>query len=237
MSVKYSGCGPPVRMVTLRPTRTPLRGFRELTGASLSLSESIDTGLPPPPSPTLAAASIGCVLPSDEACIVVIERLVALGIAPNEIHVGATSTSRAALIAQQTQAIADIAPEDPFRDLPRYSGGDKVRLVVDKAGVWGGLIGAVAGLLIGRQPALNLLPVAPSLEPLASVLFFFVTGLFLGSILGAALAPQQSSHAAFRLIDGMQDGGVALIVGIPPGRQAELTKVLEAAGATGLTQL
>jgi hypothetical protein len=235
--VKYGGCGCDARMVTERPTRTPLRGFSDCFVESSSLPESIDVNLPPRPATTSAGGSIGCVFATDQACIAAIQNLQALGIGASEIHVGAASAERAASIAGLTGVLADILPDDPLHGMPGYSGGDAARRAVDRAGVWGAGIGALAGFLIGRGPFGNVMPVPVAAQPFAAALLFFVIGLFIGSILGAALAPQQSSHAAFRLIDGMHDGGLALIVDLLSGRKDEANKALEAAGASGLTQL
>jgi hypothetical protein len=166
-----------------------------------------------------------------------IERVRALDSAEVEIHVGAATPSRAQEIAQRTGVLADMSPEDPLHGMKGYAGQAAARRAVDNAGVWGAAVGATIGFIIGRTHFGHLVPVAAPLQPLADTLLFFVIGLFGGSILGGAFAPQQSSHAAFRLIDGMHDGSLALVVIAPKTRVEEATRLLQEAGGTGLTQL
>jgi hypothetical protein len=201
------------------------------------LPESIGSSFSGETASTLETGVIGCVFPTDAGCVSAIERLRALDEKALEIHVGALTPSRAQEIAQRTGVLADISPEDPLHGMKGYAGQAAARRAVDSAGVWGAAVGAVTGFFVGRAPFGHLVPVAAPLQPLADTLLFFVIGLFIGSILGGAFAPQQSSHAAFRLIDGMHDGSLALIVIAPKVRVEEATRLLEEAGGTGLSQL
>jgi hypothetical protein len=221
-------------MVTQRPTRTPLRGFA--SAELLGLAESIDTSFPQQAAPTLRAGFVGCVFENDDRAVAAIEHLRELGLPSGDIRVGAMTPARSLEVTRRTRVRADISPEDPLAGIEGYADQAGARRVIDRAGVWGAAAGTAAGYAIGRLPFGHFMPVSPNLVPFADTLFFFVVGLFVGSILGAALAPQQSSHAAFRLIDGMHEGALAVIVPVPPGRVDELVKVLEAAGATGISQ-
>jgi hypothetical protein len=224
-------------MVTERPTRTPLRGFAGSVAECLVLSEAIDTSLSDAGASPLVRTTLGCVFASDEVCVTAIMHVEELGIAPSDIHIGAIASGRADEIARRTGVQADVAPDDPLRDMQGFAGRATARRAVDRAGVWGAAIGALFGFFIGCEPYGHFIPVNNALQPFAEALFFFVIGLFVGSILGAGLAPQQSAHAAFRLIDGMQDGGIGLILLVPAAKAGELASVLETAGASGMTQL
>jgi hypothetical protein len=200
------------------------------------LAESIGTSFPRQAASTLGTGFVGCVFENDDHAVAAIERLRELGLPPGDIRVGAATPARSLDVVRQTGVRADVSPEDPLAGIEGYADQAGARRVVDRAGVWGAMAGTAAGYAIGRLPFAHFMPVPPSLVPFADTLFFFVVGLFVGSILGAALAPQQSAHAAFRLIDGMHEGALAMIVPVPPGRVDELVEVLEAAGATGISQ-
>jgi hypothetical protein len=221
-------------MVTLRPTRTPLARSRP---EDLALSESIPLNYGHDGKRPLDAAAIGCMFASGDAFSAAAERLIAAGVAPDAIHVGAASQERADELGRRTGAKADISAGDPLAGIAGYAEEAAARRAVDRAGVWGAAAGAVVGAIAARTPLAHVFPVQPALQGLACVLFCFVLGLFVGSILGAALAPQRSTHVAFRLIDGMSDGGIALIVAVPGAHAAELTRLLEDAGGTDLTHL
>lgn len=201
------------------------------------MSESIPLNLGRDAEPPLGKAVLGCVFATADAFAAAAAALLGAGIEAGDIHVGAASPERAEELSLRSGAASDIAPDDPLGGIHGYAGEAVARTAVDRAGVWGAALGTAVGALVGRTPLAHVLPVDPSLQMLASVLFCFVVGLFIGSIIGAALAPQRSTHAAFRLIDGMSDGGIALIVTTPAAQASEITRLLEQAGARDLTQL
>jgi hypothetical protein len=108
---------------------------------------------------------------------------------------------------------------------------------MDRGGVIGGAIGAATGCVLAATPAGNIVAAPAHLQLIADAGLFFVLGVIIGSVLGAALAPQPSTHAGFRLIDGMQDGAYALIVIAPAQHHEDLRRALEAAGAAGITSV
>ena len=180
--------------------------------------------------------AVGCVFSSEEALNAAITRLTENGIPPGDIHVGAAHQDWAENIANAKGVVADVAPDDPFHGLAGYAGAESARRVVDRAGIISSAIGAAFGLALSFTRAGNILPVPHLLQPLANALFFFVIGLFVGSVLGASLAPQQSAHAGFRLIDAMQEGSLALIVTAAPEQAGNIASLLETAGATSITR-
>ncbi len=225
------------RMVTVRPTRTPLRGVTSACPGCLTLSESIAANFGQGAPAPLTPRAIGCVFATEAALIEAVEQLLSAGIAPHDVHVGAVPQERANDLAQRNGVVADLLADDPFRGMGEYSGEATARRAVDRAGVWGAALGTVAGILLSFTPAGHEIPVPANLQPLANALLFFVLGLFIGSVLGAALAPQQSAHAGFRLIDGMNEGSLALIVSAPSARVDDVARVLEALGGLDLTRI
>jgi hypothetical protein len=108
---------------------------------------------------------------------------------------------------------------------------------VDRAGILGAALGALAGVALGLTPVGGLLAVPHEVRLLANIALYLVLGVIVGSVLGAAFAPQPSTHVGFRLIDGMQDGALALIVSAPRARLDELHKALERCGGAGITRV
>lgn len=185
----------------------------------------------------METGAVGCTFDTEDALTAAAKALVEAGFAHKDIHVGAVPTERAQQAAERSGIVADVPPDDPFRGMAGYSGEASARHSVDRAGVWGGALGAVGGMLLSFTPAGREIPVSHALQPLADVLFFFVLGVFVGSVLGGALAPQQSAHAGFRLIDAMNEGSLALVVVARYARLEEVTRLLERANGKGMTQL
>jgi hypothetical protein len=164
-------------------------------------------------------------------------QLLALGVAADALHVGALDAQRAQAAAKRHGIHADVHPDDPLSDIGSLDRNGNARAAVDRSGMIGGLIGACCGIAISFTPAGALIPVPHAALPLANAGFYFAIGAIAGSVLGAALGPQTSTHAGFRLIDGMQEGAYALIVVAPHSRHDELQKVLETAGGTETTRV
>ena len=225
------------RTVTGFPTITP--GFvRALaSGEAEDLSESMepDSGRRRPP--TLNEGAIGCIYQSDEALDAAATKLLDLGIEARDIHVGAADDERARQAAQRTGVRADIAADDPLEGLLGHEPGSDARAAMDRGGLIGAVAGALFGIVIGFTPAGAAVAMTRVPLLLANALLYFVLGAIIGSVLAAALAPQPSTHAGFRLIDGMQDGALALIVVAPRDRLDELERAMESAGGSGSTRV
>jgi hypothetical protein len=174
---------------------------------------------------------------SDASLDAAVARLVDAAIAKNALHVGALDQLRAQAAADRLGIIADVASDDPLGGLTGIGTQGAARAGMDRGGVIGGTIGAVAGCVLAATPAGNIVAAPAYLHVLADAALYFVVGAIIGSVLGAALAPQPSTHAGFRLIDGMQDGAYALIAIVPAERHRELRQALEAAGAAGITSV
>jgi hypothetical protein len=167
----------------------------------------------------------------------VVKKLVAAGIDTAALHLGATDSARVHMAAERNGVIADVAPDDPLRNLLLLADEGATRRAVDRAGVVGASIGAVVGAAFGLTPAGHVVIASPSFVVLANAGLFLVIGAIVGSVLGAALGPQPSTHAGFRLIDGMQAGAYALVASVPRERHDELQRLLEATGASGITRV
>jgi hypothetical protein len=185
----------------------------------------------------LDQGAVGCVYGSDEALDAAANRLLSLGLAADALHVGAADSQRAHATAQRIGIRADVLPDDPLQHILAAGQNGDARSALDRAGMIGGLVGAAAGVAISFTPAGSVLFVPPAAHVLANVGLYFVLGAIVGSVLGAALAPQPSTHAGFRLIDGMQEGSYALIVVAPRRRLDELQHILQASGGTGITRV
>jgi hypothetical protein len=201
------------------------------------LSEVIGRDSSLAPQTTLSESAIGCVYRSDEALDAAATALLAIGVPADALHVGASDAQRAQAAAQRHDLRADVHPDDPLADIVTLDRSENARATVDRSGIIGALIGAGAGIGISFTSVGSLLPVPHAALQLANAGFYFVVGAIIGSVLGASLGPQASTHAGFRLIDGMQEGAYALIVVAPQSRHDEIQKVLEAAGGTGTTRV
>jgi len=225
------------RTETGLPTRTvgrsPARDALEVE----DLSELIGRDSSQAPHTTLSDSAIGCVYRSDDTFDAAVAQLLALGVSADALHVGALEAQRAQAAAQRHGIHADVHPDDPLADIVSLDRDGSARAAVDRAGMIGALIGACSGIAISFTPAGALIPVPHAALQLANAGFYFAIGGIVGSVLGAALGPQASTHAGFRLIDGMQEGAYALIVVAPHSRHDELQKVLETAGGTGTTRV
>jgi len=201
------------------------------------VSESMTKGSGVAQGATLSDSAIGCVYRSDDALDAATEQLLGLGLTADTLHVGASDAGRAQTVALRTGIRADVEPEDPLRALVDVATEGTARAAVDRAGVAGAIIGAVAGLGLSFTKVGSAIPVMHGALVVANMGLYFVLGAIVGSVLGAALTPQPSTHVGFRLIDGMQEGNYALIVVAPRERHDELQAVLEAAGGTGITRV
>lgn len=225
------------RTETGLPTRTPGRAPARAALEVEDLSELIGRDSSQAPHTTLSESAIGCIYRSDDALDAAAAQLLAQGVGADAIHVGALDAKRAQAAAQRHGIQADVHPDDPLADIVSLDRDGSARAAVDRCGMIGALIGALSGIAISFTPAGALIPVPHAALQLANAGFYFVIGAIVGSVLGAALGPQTSTHAGFRLIDGMQEGAYALVVVAPQSRHDDLQKLLEAAGGTGTTRV
>jgi len=180
---------------------------------------------------------VGCIFRADEQLAAVVTRLQAAAIGADDLRAGALDPARAQALCEPLGIAAGVDASDPLRGLAGLSSERTTRKSVDRGGVFGAAIGALTGLIVSFTPLATWMPVETPARLLALVAFLFVVGTIVGAVLGAAFAPQSSSHAGFRLIDGMHDGGVALLVAALPANADAVQRILEDGGGTGLTRL
>lgn len=184
----------------------------------------------------MEAGAIGCIYRDEEGLDAAVARALSFGVAADALHVGATDTQRAQAAAQRNGIRADVQADDPLRNLVPLDLDETARGAVDRAGILGAALGAAAGVAISLTPVGGLVAVPHDARMLANIGLYLALGAIVGSVLGAAFAPQPSTHAGFRLIDGMQDGALALIVVAQRNRFDELQRLLEDGGGTGITR-
>lgn len=217
---------------------SPTRGRRtdvRATGEE-GVSDSIAAGSARDLPATLAAA-IGCVCSTDATLDTVVAKLIEADISKDRLHLGALDPARAQAAAQRLGIAAGVSSEDPLGSLTGPGGDASSREAMDRGGMLGGVIGAIVGCAIGLTPAAAIVAAPHDMALLANIALYFALGAIVGSVLGAALAPQPSTHTGFRLIDGMQEGGYALIVIAPSEQHAQLRRLFEGAGAAGITSV
>ncbi len=185
---------------------------------------------------TLGEGAIGCVYRSDQALDAAAAGVLGLGLTPTALHLGASDAHRASEAAARIGITADIQADDPLSHIAGLADRRDTRGAIDRAGIVGAAIGAIAGVALGFTPA-GAAVVANASPLFANTAFYFVLGAIVGSVLGAALGPQPTAHVGFRLIDGMLEGAYVLIVTAQRERLDELQQVMEAAGGTGTTRV
>jgi MFS family permease len=171
-------------------------------------------------------------LVADEvAAASLITALCASGIELSAIRIGAHDSERAQAIAAANGVGAGVAPDDPLAGAPGLANAVDQRRAVDRGGMIGALVGAVAGAAFGLFPLGHFIAVDPGWAPLADGLLLFVVGGVSGAVLGGAFGPRLSTHAGFRLIDGMEEGSIGIAVACLRSQTSQTRAVFETAGA------
>lgn len=184
----------------------------------------------------MSAAShpaIACTFADDGAAIAAMQRLAASG-AVGAWRVGAADPARAQSIAQAAGAAADLDPADPLAGLGDLVSPASAGTGINMGAAIGGAVGVLGGLAAGETAIASIVPVETSLRPLAATLLFFAVGTAVGAVLGSAFGRRPSTHAGFRLIDGMEAGHVALVGTIEDANVDGAREALAAAGAEDL---
>ncbi len=148
------------------------------------------------------------------------------------IRVGAQDRARAEAIAAAHGIAADVATDDPLAGAPGLGTQADHRVRIDKGGVIGALAGAAIGTALGFLPAGRFITMVPDQAPLFDGLLFFVAGGISGAVLGGAFGQQLSTHAGFRLIDGMDEGSIAVLVSCARERSSAIRAIFDANRAT-----
>jgi len=123
------------------------------------LSELIGRDSSQAPQTTLSESAIGCIFRSDDELDAAVTQLLALGVTPDTMHVGASDGQLAQAAAQRHGIHADVHPDDPLADIVTLDRNDTARAAVDRSGIIGALIGACAGIAISFTSVGSLIPV------------------------------------------------------------------------------
>jgi len=148
------------------------------------------------------------------------------------IRLGARDRARAEAIAAAHSVAADLAADDPLAGAPGLGTQADHRVRIDKGGVIGALAGAAIGAALGLFPLGRFVTMAPDQAPLIDGLLFFVAGGISGAVLGGAFGEQLSTHAGFRLIDGMDEGSIAVLVTCAREHSGAIRAIFDANRAT-----
>ncbi|HEY7787186.1 MAG TPA: hypothetical protein VIF33_01595 [Casimicrobiaceae bacterium] len=172
-------------------------------------------------------------LAADETAVAdLVAALREAGVELQAIRVGASEPARADAIAVAHGVQTGVDLEDPLAGAPGLGDAADHRRRIDRGGMIGAIAGAVIGVVLGMLPAGRFLSSLPDQAPLVDGLLFFVAGGISGAVLGGAFGLQRSTHAGFRLVDGMAEGSIALLVTCPRAQSAALRAVMDAHRAT-----
>jgi hypothetical protein len=180
---------------------------------------------------------VACAFKHRESASAGLRALLDLGIAPEQIGVGAIGSHRSD--AQDLAALfgvrSDIDGEDPLAGAPGLASAAQAASSVDRGGLIGGAIGALAGAALSFVPGLPITAIDPQLRALSCVLLFFILGALAGATLGGAFAPQRSTHAAFRIVDEIEHGGIAVVVSVDRESAGSVVATLTSAAGLHVT--
>jgi hypothetical protein len=178
------------------------------------------------------AVFVACAFRDEAGAQSAIRALLASGIAPSQVGIGAAGAAKpaAAQLAVELGVRDDLDPEDPLAGAPGLASGPAGSASIDRGGVIGAVVGIVAGVLIGFVPTLNIVPVDPRYRVFATVLLCFIVGALAGATLGGALAPQRSTHAAFRIVDEIEHHGFAIVAVLDAESAPAAAEILNTGG-------
>ncbi len=161
----------------------------------------------------------------------IVAAIIATGIDAPSVSIFATADDRATSLAGRLGAGIGRSADDPLAGAPGLEGAAEQRARVDRGAAWGAACGLAIGVALGLMPAGRFLSVSPDLMLVADALFFFVIGIVAGAVLGSAFGPRLSTHVGYRLIDGMQEGRIAIVARCARAQADSASSAMTAAGA------
>lgn len=161
-----------------------------------------------------------------------IRELLGSGIAPSSIAIGAAGSARlsAAELGDGLGVRADLDPDDPLAGAPGLASASIGSDGINRGAIIGAIIGILAGTFVGFIPSVQLVVVDPNFRVLASALLGVIVGSLAGATLGGALAPQRSTHAAFRIVDEIEHHGFAVVAALDAATAPAAIALLTAGG-------
>jgi hypothetical protein len=175
---------------------------------------------------------VACAVADAEAARNAIRALLATGVAPADISVGAPPHGKDAAdaLAAEFAIRHDIEADDPLAGAPGLASAAAGTESINRGAVIGSFCGVVVGLALALVPHIDIMPVLPQHRAVAYALLFFVVGALAGATLGGALAPQRSTHAAFRIVDEVEHRGFALVARVDGPTAPLAAQALEVTG-------
>lgn len=159
----------------------------------------------------LGRATVASLAADESAAERTIAALIAAGIEAPSLSLCAHDVARARALADRLGVSGDRSAEDPLAGAPGLEGPVEQRARADRGALVGASVGILAGIAFGLSPVGQVAHVEPEFSIVADALFFFVIGIIGGAVLGTAIGPRLSTHVGYRLIDGMQEGSIAII--------------------------
>jgi len=174
---------------------------------------------------------VACAFKDRESAAAGLRALLAAGIAPAHIGVGAIGAHRAEAqaLAAELGVRSDVDGEDPLAGVPGLASAAQAAASVNHGALIGAALGAFAGVAVSFVPGVPVAALEPQFRAPAAVLLSFIIGALAGATLGGAFAPQRSTHAAFRIVDEIEHGGIAVVVQTDPATANAVEEALTAA--------
>jgi hypothetical protein len=180
----------------------------------------------------LGRATVAGLAADESAAERIVAALTAAGIDAPFLRLCAHDDAQARMLAERLGVSDDCSAEDPLAGAPGLEGPIEQRARADRGALFGALFGVVIGIAIGLSPLGRLTHVAPEFSIVADTLFFFVVGIIGGGVIGTAIGPRLSTHVGYRLIDGIQEGSIAIIASCAAGQAAAASSAMTESNAT-----
>lgn len=184
-----------------------------------------------------AVVTIGCALADAGKAAGAIAALCESGVEASTIRIGAIYPEAMQSLTERFPIRAAVDPRDPLAGTPGLAGEAQKSAAIDRGAVIGAAVGALAGALLGIGPMGSFTPVAPEWRAFADAVVLFAVGAIAGGVLGGALGPQPSTHAAFRIIDRADEGAIVLVVSARADLAAAAEGALRSAGALDILRV
>jgi hypothetical protein len=183
------------------------------------------------PSPT-TPVFVACAFKDVAAAESAVRSLLASGVAPADVAIGAAGSARliAGQLAHDLGVRDDVDPDDPLAGAPGLASAAIGASSINRGAVIGALVGVLAGFALAFIPNVHVIAVDAHYHTLATVLLCFIVGSLAGATLGSALAPQRSTHAAFRIVDEIEHHGFAVVATLDSATAPAASELLTVGG-------
>ena len=174
---------------------------------------------------------VACAFKDRDSAAAGLQSLLDLGVTPPQIGIGAIGAHRsdAEALGMQFGVRSDVDGEDPLAGAPGLASAAESAASISHGALIGGAIGAFAGAVLSFVPGVPIVSIEPHYRALAGVFLFFILAALAGATLGGAFAPQRSTHAAFRIVDEIEHGGLAVVVTADAANAQAVQEALTAA--------